>query len=125
MTTQQKNSKQVKPRSKPQRFVRVIHREAIGVVVLLTIKTARTVKAQVYIVEPISADFGLAFRVEKEDETAYHVNLSTDGIQCDCRGHGSHGHCKHADFCRALVAAGELDGTTREDDYPRAGLDLL
>ena len=40
-------------RSKPQRFVKVAHREAHGILMQLTVKTPRTVKESLYIVQPI------------------------------------------------------------------------
>lgn len=117
MTTQPENSKPVKPRSKPQRFVRVVHRESNGIVIAITTKTANTIKAECYIVLPIlGCTFGAGYTVEKEDGTAYNVNLNSRESSCDCRGHTAHGHCKHVDALAGLAKAGQLPTLPVNDD---------
>ena len=64
----------------------------------------RSQKADYYIVDPIPADFGTAaFRLEKEDGTAYSVLLDTEGGRhvCDCPG--AHA-CKHVAACKHVLA---------------------
>src|SRR5438552_2003572 len=52
-----------------------------------------------YMVTPIPADFGTAYRVVKFlalDEPTYHVLLADDGKHsCECQGFSRWGHCKH------------------------------
>jgi hypothetical protein len=104
-----RTAKPAKPRTKPQRFVRVEHREGTGLLLALTIKTPRTLTCALYIVTPLASDFGTAYEVEKEDGTTYHVNLDGQQHTCSCRGHTSHGHCKHAEALQALIAAGKIE----------------
>ena len=66
-----------------------------------------------YWVEPVAADFGTAFRLEKPsaaegEEATYDVLLSAEGDSCTCKGHTYGGYCKHVDAVRALRQAGKL-----------------
>ncbi len=71
-----------------------------------------------YWVKPIPSDFGAAFSVEKsvlDGEDAYDVLLDGELSSCTCPGNVYHGYCKHADCCRALVAAGKLTPAPKPD----------
>lgn len=97
------------PRSKPQRFVRVLHRDPDGIVMRLTFKTPRTVKEQLYHVLPIpGCTFGQGFEVKKDDGTVYHVSLNSHESTCDCRGFGKWGYCKHVEALATLAQACQL-----------------
>jgi hypothetical protein len=65
-----------------------------------------------YMVTPIPADFGTAYRVVKYlelDEPTYHVLLADDGKHsCDCKGFCRWGRCKHVSGLLALRQAGQL-----------------
>jgi hypothetical protein len=66
-----------------------------------------------YVVAPISADFGPAFRVDKvvaegkKKDGPYDVSLSGHG-NCDCKGFSFRGSCRHYRGLLMLWAAGEL-----------------
>src|SRR5579883_1069958 len=71
--------------------------------------------ADLYSVQRVEADWGIAYRVCKVDEAGveqadpYHVHFDAElGNSCDCKGFISHHHCKHRDGLRALIAAGKL-----------------
>lgn len=102
--------RQRKPRSKPQRGIRLCIKPegtSPGVVRLTVGKDSAD-----YFLTELPADFGRAFKVEKIGlecgESAYAVNI--DGVKrsCECKGFLHHGHCKHADGIAALVAVGWL-----------------
>src|SRR5262245_55570368 len=67
-----------------------------------------------YWVEQIPSDFGVAFRltkIEPDGKTGdvYHVNVANaQDTRCDCKGFEAHGHCKHVDCCRAIIATENL-----------------
>jgi hypothetical protein len=67
-------------------------------------------KASHYWVSPLASDFGRAFRFEKPEigGDAYDVLLEQGADSCTCKGHTYGGYCKHADCCKALLAAGKL-----------------
>ncbi len=100
--------RQRKPRPKPAR--------SIGLCVRPSPETAGVVRITVgnksddYILTTIPADFGRGFKLVKllGEHEGYHVNVNGPASLCDCKGHGAHGHCKHADGLAALVAAGRL-----------------
>ena len=109
-TTATDPARQRKPRTKPQRFIRLCVRpadQAAGVVRITVGKET----ADYYLTE-LAADFGRGFKVEKTgldaEPAAYHVNLDGNKRTCECKGHGRHGHCKHSDGLAALIAAGRL-----------------
>lgn len=69
-----------------------------------------------YIVAPIAADFGPAFRMDKvapekdegkKKDGPYDVSLHGHG-HCDCKGHAYRGTCRHVRAMFQLWAAGEL-----------------
>jgi hypothetical protein len=104
------NSRQRKPRPKPQRSVRLCFQpegDSPGVVRLAVGREAAD-----YFITPIPADFGRGFKVERIDidatEGKYAVNIDGEKRSCECKGFGRHGHCKHADGIAALIAAGQL-----------------
>ena len=97
---------------KPRKVVRTIKLavapfDGVGVV---TIRAGKVVAD--YQLTTIAADYGRGFQLDKlggdADPETYHVNLSSDGNVCDCKGHCRWGHCKHADGLAALVKAGKL-----------------
>ncbi len=91
-------------RVKSARFVRVLHREEWGIVIAIGFRTARTFKTQCYIVEPVPGSmFGEGFMVEKEDGVRYATNVNGEKSECDCRGYGKWGRCKHVSALLALA----------------------
>jgi hypothetical protein len=78
-------------------------------------------KSYIYQLEPLDTDFGLGFRLRKQEseyaggpevETeVYDVNLDLADRQhiCSCPGALYHHHCKHIDSLLALHVAGKLD----------------
>jgi hypothetical protein len=67
-------------------------------------------QAFLYWVEPVAADWGRAFRLEKfEGGDVYDVHFDqATGDSCTCLGSLRHGHCKHRDALAALLKAGKL-----------------
>jgi hypothetical protein len=62
-----------------------------------------------YLLEPLSSDFGRAFRLTKPDGERYHVLLADDGRHsCECKGFLRWNHCKHVEGLAALVEPGRL-----------------
>ena len=101
--------RQRKPRTKPARSIRLcIAPSPLNAgVVRITIGH----KSQDYLLNEVegSAAFGRGFLVEKiGHEESYHVNIDHDNRTCECEGHITHGHCKHADGLAALIAAGRI-----------------
>jgi hypothetical protein len=71
----------------------------------------RSAEDQFYHLTAIPSDWGRAFEVRKlqaDGGEVYHVNLTSDGPTCDCKGHLQHGHCKHAESLVALDGRGKL-----------------
>jgi hypothetical protein len=109
-TTATAPASQRKPRTKPQRSVRLEVRpedNGLGIVRLTVGKDYAD-----YFLTEIPADFGRGFTVEKiglhANDPAYHVNIDKDKKSCECKGFLCHGHCKHSDGLAALIAAGRL-----------------
>ncbi len=108
-TTQTAPTRQRRPRTMPQRFVRLCIRPegtAPGIVRL----TVGSEGADYFLTE-LPADFGRGFTLEKVGIDAagrYAANIDGDSRTCECKGHLRHGHCKHADGIAALIAAGKL-----------------
>jgi hypothetical protein len=108
-TTATAPARQRKPRTKPQRSIRLCVKPDGTMAGVVRIRVGKD-EADYYLTE-LAADFGRGFKVEKigpDAEPAYHVNL--DGAQrtCDCKGFGRWSRCKHSDGLAALVAAGRL-----------------
>jgi hypothetical protein len=64
-----------------------------------------------YFTRRLHSDYGLAFELVRDtpdDPAVYHVILTEDGRQCDCKGFCAHGHCKHADAIHTLVQLGKV-----------------
>lgn len=65
-----------------------------------------------YILEPLSSDFGVAYRLGKSTpdgcSDSYDVLLCGRESSCTCPGHTYTGHCKHLDAIQALTTAGKL-----------------
>jgi hypothetical protein len=65
-----------------------------------------------YYLSELPSDFGRAFRVEKfmtQGGASYDVLVDPDAYgYCHCLGYLAHGHCKHVDACRIVVAHGTL-----------------
>jgi hypothetical protein len=83
----------------------------IGNSLILWLTVSKTTTA--YRMVPLSSDFGRAVRLEKADQgdgqpEAYDVLLDGQRSSCECRGHLRHGHCKHLDGIRAVIAGGQL-----------------
>ena len=110
-TTATAPARQRKPRPKPARTIRLAvgpSADSPACVVVITVGR----KSQDYYVQPLPADFGRAYQVEKiftDAPETYHVNLGDDGThQCDCQGFLQWNHCKHSAGLQALHAAGQL-----------------
>ena len=103
-------ARQRKPRPKPERRIRLEVRPEAGGLGIVRIWVGQEYAD--YFLDPIPADFGRGFKVEKIglhcNEPPYHVNLDGDKRTCDCKGFCRWSHCKHADGLAALVAAGRL-----------------
>jgi hypothetical protein len=101
---------QRKPRPKPERRIRLEVRPEHGGLGIVRIWVGQEYAD--YFLDPIPADFGRGFKVEKiglhANDPPYHVHLDGDQRSCECKGFLRHGHCKHADGLAALVAAGRL-----------------
>ncbi len=70
-----------------------------------------------YWLRRLAADFGVAFRFEQSSQNArrsemqadsYDCCVEADRSHCDCVGFLHHGHCKHTEALRILVARGAL-----------------
>jgi hypothetical protein len=106
-TTTQPVSRQRKPRTKPQRFIRLCVKPCDGAPGVVRISVGS--KSNDYFLTPVAADFGKGFLLEKIGaEESYHVNLNDERSSCECKGFLAHGHCKHRDGLAALAAAGRL-----------------
>ena len=107
-TTATDNPRQRKPRTKPERRIRLAVRpndEGKNGLVVITVGT----QAVDYFLCRVPSDWGQAFSVEKiGGKELYHVHLDGDKRTCDCKGHARWGHCKHADGLAALAQAGKL-----------------
>ncbi len=70
-----------------------------------------------YYVESVPSDFGRCLKLTKFDTTpgtdkeatSYDMCLDGIGSDCSCKGYGRHGHCKHVQALKALVAKGSCD----------------
>jgi hypothetical protein len=89
---------------------------------LVTVGTGDKAQRFGYYLQPLPADFGLAFRLTKLAHQVeagmpdhYDVRLDPRGRHsCECLGHLRHGHktvCRHVAACVALVASGKLPVT--------------
>ena len=102
--------------AKPERILRILSRDASGLTVRITVGK----EASLYRVEPLAADFGIAFAVSKlaqaddlgiEYEPPYHVNLCLENASrstCECKGFLRHAHCKHRDGLLKLKSLGKV-----------------
>ena len=102
-------TRQRKPRSKPQRFIRLRYKPEGTSPGIVSIRVGK--EAADYFLTPVPADFGRGFLVEKiglHADGKYAVNIDSEKLSCECKGFGRHGHCKHSDGLAALVAAGQL-----------------
>jgi hypothetical protein len=101
------STRQRKPRTKPQRHIRLCVKPCDGApgVVRITVDT----QSDDYFLTPLATDFGKGFLVEKiGHEESYHVNVNGERSSCECLGFLKHGNCKHRDGLAALVAAGRV-----------------
>jgi hypothetical protein len=80
-----------------------------------TCRLVLTINGTDYVVRPVLADSSIAlkaFRLRKEDGTAYDVALTAHGLQCDCPDFLFHRDGLDSDECKhlkALVACGLLE----------------
>jgi hypothetical protein len=109
MTTTTKPRKSVKPQRSVQ-LSRPVHGRYAVLIMLGRQQTG-------YYLEPLPADFGLAFRFEKfstcrieGEPDGYDVLLNQPGggQSCECKGFLRWGHCKHIDTILDLVRQGRL-----------------
>jgi hypothetical protein len=64
-----------------------------------------------YFLSALASDWGRAFaltHLEADGGATYHVNLTSDGPCCDCKGFVAHRHCKHEESLRALDSRQKL-----------------
>jgi hypothetical protein len=67
-----------------------------------------------YWVAPVPSDWGMAWQVDKDgcpfsDEHSHDVIIEDNQSGCcSCKGFTAHGHCRHLDALRSLLAAGKL-----------------
>jgi hypothetical protein len=99
-------------RVKPARSIRLLSAPAAGRPGLLRITVGGEVFT--YRIAVIPADFGAGFELTKllpggRDGESYAVNLAGS---CERKGFLSHGHCKHLDGLRKLVAEGLLTASS-------------
>jgi hypothetical protein len=72
----------------------------------------RSAEDQFYHLTAIKSDWGRAFEVRKlqaDGGEVYHVNITSDGPTCDCKGFARWDHCKHVESLTALHLRGKLD----------------
>jgi hypothetical protein len=85
--------------------------QGIWVLTLTTFYKRKAAQDTHYYLTAIPSDWGRAFEVKHLDADGgevYHVNLTSDGPCCDCKGFVAHSHCKHASSLTALDATGRL-----------------
>ncbi len=106
-----------KPRTKKQRFVRRLFDLPTAGEIAVRIREVgpRSEHETFYYVGVLPSAWGFATSWEKwtvsgGDGTAYQTNVGdNDGPACcDCKGFEKHGHCRHCEATRALLAAGVL-----------------
>ncbi len=124
MTTATKSRKRVKPERRVQ-----ISKPVNGVYALaMTIGGGEKAKHFGYYVQPIPADFGLAFRFEKfstEQEegkdSEYDVNLDLQRGRhtCTCKGNTYSGHCKHVEALVSLIQSDKIAVPTAKPEAPQ------
>jgi hypothetical protein len=108
-----------KPRKrvKPERHV-ILGTPTNGVFALhMTIGTGEKAQHYGYYIQPVPADFGLGFHVEKFDvekvegapsEYDVNIDLQRGYHSCTCKGNTYCGHCKHVESILALIKSGKL-----------------
>src|SRR5262249_48626430 len=106
-TTQTKAANQ-RQRRKPARFVKRARQRETGVLTLRQVRPRAGDPIHPYRLEPIASDIGRGLLLHKADGTSYAVCLSGPDSTCDCKGHVSHGHCKHVESLLALQQRGKL-----------------
>src|SRR2546421_7369272 len=99
-------------RRKPARFCKIVRDPSGWGYDVLVIRQPRPKSADLvdyYTVEAFPSHLGeRGIELTKGDGTVYHVNLDGRASTCDCKGHVSHGHCKHVESLLALERAGGL-----------------
>jgi hypothetical protein len=102
-------ARQRKPRSKPERSIRLILAPTATMRGLVRITVNG--RAKDYLLAPAPSDFGRGFHLEAtglDGGAAYAVCLDGDKASCECKGFLKWGHCKHVEGLAALVKAGRL-----------------
>src|SRR5215471_19160788 len=89
-------------RKKPARFCKLTRQGEDTVLVIRQVRPKAGEAIDAYTLEPIASDFGRGLLLHKHDGTSYAVCLSGPDSTCDCKGHTSHGHCKHVESLLAL-----------------------
>src|SRR5438270_12572742 len=104
-TTATRPTRQRQPK---QRFCKLVRQGADVVLVIRQVRPRAGDAVDAYTLEPIPSDYGRGLLLHKHDGTSYAVNLSGTDSTCDCKGHESHGHCKHCESLLALQQRGKL-----------------
>jgi hypothetical protein len=110
----------VKAGSKPptrrphERGVKVVLDRVPGLPETILIEIRQDKEVARYWVAPVPSDWGMAYHVDKDgcpfDGGHNHdvlIESEQDG-SCSCQGFTAHGHCRHLDALRSLLAAGKL-----------------
>jgi hypothetical protein len=106
-----------KPRPKPERRVNISRPVNGNFAIHMTIGTGEKAQHFGYYLQPIAADFGLGFHVEKfsteqveGEPVEYDVHIDTQRgyHSCTCKGGTFVGRCKHQEAVLALIAAGRI-----------------
>jgi hypothetical protein len=114
MTASRKPSKSRKPQPRHINISRPVNG---NFAIALFIGEGAKAKRYCYYLEPIPADFGLGFRLEKfsneveeGEPSEYHVNIDPQHGHhtCECMGHQRWHHCKHVEALVSLLASGKI-----------------
>jgi hypothetical protein len=118
MTSLATQTRQVKPGKKVTRSAKV---QRLGDSLILWLTVGKNVTA--YRMTPLASDFGRAVRLQKADRgegspETYDVCVNGRQTTCECLGFLHHGHCKHADGLKAVIASGQLADALPEPTEP-------
>jgi hypothetical protein len=92
-----------------QRFVKVLGSSSNGIgEIEISVHRGRRSEINRYTVQRVAQGF-ILWKSGSEKGEVYSVRLDNpQDHHCTCPGHRSHGHCKHVDSLKALLAADKL-----------------